>query len=72
MWTDSNSAVRVALSCPRLDLGSVWLWGLFPGDIQTLSGCGPGPPALDVPVRAKAGPSGPREPCQPQPFWGSV
>lgn len=41
MWTHSNSAVHVAiLSCPRLDLDSVWLWGLFPGDIQTLPGCG--------------------------------
>lgn len=72
-WTHSNSAVHVAvLSCPHLDLGCVWLWGLFPGDIQTLPGCGPGPPAPDIPGGAGAGPRGPREPCQPQLFWGSV
>ena len=35
-------------------------------------GFGPGQPALGVPAWAGVGPDGPRGPCQPQPFGGSV
>lgn len=48
--------VREALGCPSL------------GDLQKPPGCGPGPPARDVPAGAGVGPGGHRGPCQPQPL----
>lgn len=37
--------------------------GLFPGDVQKLPGCGPGPPALGIPAGAGVGQRGTEGPA---------
>lgn len=42
--------------------------GLFPGDVQKLPGCGPGPPALGIPAGAGVGQRGTEGPASLG-FW---
>lgn len=48
------------------------LWNLLLGDLLEAAGCGPGYPALGIPVGTADGPEGLGSPIQPQPHCSSV